>query len=132
MGDNELIMALIGAGGAGALMVIKEIVVWVLTRRKSIAETDKTAAEAEETKGRAADIFTDTSLKLINQMQARIDKLESRVSGLEANTTRLERLLKKALKRIEYLRDGMKLLLKQLEELRVEPEFVPEDWDLED
>jgi hypothetical protein len=107
---SGVIIAVVGGLCSG---VLGAIIVGLFQRRKTAADARKSEAEANEQ-------IRITVMSLIDPLRNRISELEKRVSKLEGRAARY-------LKRIMYLMDGIRRLICQLEQAKLDPEWQPDD-----
>jgi len=86
----------------------------------------------------AADKIAAAYDKIVDDLQIRIDKMETRFEKLENDTSirekawitkymKMEARLTRQRKRINYLEEGVQILIKQLESMGATPSFVIEE-----
>lgn len=125
-----LIIMLVPAFLTGLPAVISAIGAWK-DKRKRAAET----AVEEQT---SAEKLSNAWEKLTGEMQERIDKLNIRIDKAEEDRKNkeaewekkqieTEKRLTRQRKRINYLEDGVQILIKQLESMGVNPAFTLEE-----
>lgn len=108
---------------AGIPSMLSTIGAWK-DRRKRIAEALSDESSAAEKVSLAWE-------KLAEDLQKRIDKMEERLNRSDEEQKKLDFRLKRQRKRINYLENGVEILIKQLRNLGVEPDFILEDEDKE-
>jgi len=96
----------------------------------------KRRAEALADESTAAEKVSSAWEKIVEDLQKRIDKMDERQNKSDERQNksdeeqrRLNGRLNRQRKRINYLEDGVQILIRQLKELGVEPNFILEDED---
>lgn len=87
----------------------------------------KRVAEALNEESTAAEKVSSAWEKLAEDLQNRIDKMEDRLNKSDTEQLRLNKRLNRQRRRIDYLENGVDILIKQLKTLGVEPDFILED-----
>lgn len=116
-----LLLIIIPSLIAGFPAILSAIIAWK-DRRKRLAESLNEEGSAAEKVSLAWE-------KLAEDLQQRIDKLEARLNKSDEEQKNLNNRLNRQRKRINYLEDGVQILIKQLKALGVEPNFTLEDED---
>lgn len=129
----EVIKALGGFGGLAALLAL-----WWDRRSKAAsaekieADAEKTKAEADKIKAEKEEKTLDTAFRLINVLNTQINELGRRIDEQECSIRNLRKTVDRYAKRIEYLMRGIRILLGQLEEQKIQPSWEPDDWSPEE
>ncbi len=90
----------------------------------------KTSAEAKRLTAEAGRIEADTNQVIQDTIKrCLIDPLEKRVAELEKRVRKLENRAARYLARIAYLMDGIRRLIMQLEEAKLDPLWQPDEWE---
>lgn len=147
MGWGEFIVAMITA--IASALGLERLIIYYLERRarkrqaeataaKAEAEVDKTQAEAGKIRAEADKTQAETESKTLENAFRLIDVLsnqlqlqEKRINDMERRQGRLETTIRRYAARIEYLMQGIKVLLGQLESACIEPKWEPAEWDYE-
>lgn len=98
---------------------------------KAVAEAGKIEAEASKIKAETEEKTLDGAFKLINVLTNQIKLLEERIDNQECEIRSLRQTAARYAQRIEYLMRGIRVLLIQLEEQKVQPCWQPDEWDPE-
>lgn len=120
---GTVIVAVISAIGLDRLVVY----LFEARARRRKAEAEADAAEAE-----ATNRTLDGAFRLIDVLTKQIEAQDCEIAQVKTRVSRVEQLHRAALKRIEYLMDGIKRLLSQINDLGHEPVWTPDEWDQED
>jgi DNA repair ATPase RecN len=147
MGWGEVIVAMITA--IAAAVGLDRLIIYLMERKerkrlaeataaKAEAEAEKTEAEtaviraeAEQACAKAESQTLENAFRLIRALSQQLQYQEERANRLERRVTRVESTLRKYAARIEYLMEGIKILLGQLEKACIEPEWKPSEWEYE-
>jgi hypothetical protein len=87
----------------------------------------KKLSEALSDEGNAAEKLSLAWGKFAEDLQRQIDKMDVRQTESEVKQEKLNIRLNRQRKRINYLEDGIQILIKQLKILGVEPNFILKD-----
>lgn len=112
-------------GLAGAATAISMLIQARANRRRIDAEASQLEAAASEK-------ISGSAISLMSRYEERLAEVENDLKTVKDENTRFRRLLNAALKRIEALMDGIKLLIGQLECNHIQPAWRPDDWKLDD
>ena len=105
--DNVVLgVGLLLGGGGFATIVVK-----VLERRQTAAQTTKTTAEAEMTDAQRTDIITQASQRAVSMMSEQLAAAYARITVLESA--------------VSTQTDRIKVLEEQLRSLGVNPDEIP-------
>jgi len=126
---HTIISALGGLAGVGSLISV--LVFLKPTRRKLNAEAKHLEASAKHQEAEAEEHTLDNAFKLLDRMKTQMEEQNKKYTDLECTNARFKIYLSKALKRIEYLMQGITRLIEQLESNLIKPVWQPEDWNLE-
>jgi uncharacterized coiled-coil protein SlyX len=111
-----LLIIIIPSFVAGLPAIISAIGAWK-GKRKRVAES-----LVEE--GTAAEKVSLAWEKLVGDLEKRTNKMDERLTISEDEQRKLNIKLERQKKRINYLEDGVKILIKQLKDLGVQPNFI--------
>lgn len=134
---GTIIAGLGGLAGLGGF--IGMFLMYRANRRKTMAEASHSEASAADTVANAAGKVTSIASDWMKEFSERVDRLENEVIALHGKITdlnceneKLKNLIDKALKRIEALMRGIKILIEQLEGNHIQPAWRPDEWKLGD
>jgi len=114
-----------GLALAGTLYAIRA------ERRKRASEARLNEASAEKVQAETEDTEANTAQKVYSlylQLCDRVTLLEEAVEKLKKENGRLGGLLSRAHKRIAELMAGIEILIRQLEQHEIPPDYTPKDW----
>ena len=126
---HTIISALGGLAGIGSLISV--FVFLKPTRRKINAEAKHLEASAKHQEAEAEEHTLDNAFKLLDRMKGQMEEQNKKYVDLECANARFKIYINRALKRIEYLMQGITRLIEQLESNLIKPVWRPEDWTLE-
>ena len=126
---HTIITALGGLAGIGSLISV--FVFLKPTRRKINAEAKHLEASAKHQEAEAEEHTLDNAFKLLDRMKGQMEEQNKKYVDLECTNARFKIYIGRALKRIEYLMQGITRLIEQLESNMIKPIWRPEDWNLE-
>lgn len=125
--DWTTVIAIIGAlSGLSGLVGV--FLFYKPTKRKIVAEAVHLEQQA---KHEAADVVEHTlegAFQLIERVQETQRSTELKVAELKNENENFKKRLEKALRRIENLMHGIRVLLNQLKANRIEPAWEPDEW----
>jgi hypothetical protein len=122
--DAPDIIGIIG-GLAGIATAISLLIQARANRRKIHAEASQLEAGASEK-------ISDSAINLMSKYELRLAEVEKDLITVKDDNCRFQRLLNSALRRIEALMKGIKILIEQLEGNHIQPAWRPDDWEIED
>ncbi|HBA90290.1 MAG TPA: hypothetical protein DCZ08_00390 [Anaerolineaceae bacterium] len=128
--DWQTILSVLG-GLTGIGSFISVIVLTGPQRRKIKAEAKHLEASAKHEEAEADEHTLDGAFKLLDKMKDQMAIQDKKYTDLEYANARFKIYLGKALKRIEYLMQGITRLIEQLESNLIKPVWRPDDWNLE-
>lgn len=115
----------ITGGLAGAATAVSMLIQARANRRRI-------EAEASQFEAGALGKISDSAISLMGKYESRLAEVENDLKMMKEENYRFKRLLNSAVKRIEALMDGIKLLIEQLEGNHIQPAWRPDDWKLDD
>lgn len=117
---------------AGLLAAAPGILALLNGKRKEAADIKNSNALAEKIQAEYADQITQTAMRLVDPLKLRISDLEAAEVNNTKTIRRLERVIKAYATRMQELLHGISILTKQILELKQEPSWKPDEWDVYD
>jgi len=117
---------------AGLLAAAPGILALLNGKRKEAADIKNSNALAEKIQAEYADQITQTAMRLVDPLKLRISDLEAAEVNNTKTIRRLERVIKAYAIRMQELLHGISILTKQILELKQEPSWKPDEWDVYD
>jgi len=117
---------------AGLLAAAPGILALLNGKRKEAADIKNSNALAEKIQAEYVDQITQTAMRLVDPLKLRISDLEAAEVNNTKTIRRLERVIKAYATRMQELLHGISILTKQILELKQEPSWKPDEWDVYD
>ena len=114
-------------GIVGALGSISALILYFANLRANRRKEEAEAGLAEATVDQKTLENVD---RVVRIMRDELERLKTCIDEQDDRLLTIESRMKRYLLRIEYLMTGIKVLLYQLEREKINPDWVPGDWDL--
>jgi len=125
--DWTTVIAIIGAlSGLSGLVGV--VLFYKPTKRKIVAEAVHLEAAAKHEAADVVEHTLDGAFKLIERLQSSQTATEQKMKDLQCENDNFKKRLEKALRRIENLMQGIRILFNQLKANRIEPAWEPDEW----